>query len=95
MGGEPDDVRERYQAVQAIDYADRIRQPVLLVHGTSDMVAPPELSMWMERALRLGGNDRVRLDLIPGMGHFFELTTSGYQFDVVANIVVDWLASAE
>ncbi len=92
MGGTPDEVPERYAAVRALDYADRIHQPVLLIHGTLDMVAPWDHSIWMEQALRAAGNARVRLELIPLMGHFLEMTTQGYQFDRVAGVIIDWLA---
>jgi dipeptidyl aminopeptidase/acylaminoacyl peptidase len=92
LGGEPRDVRDLLATISAITYADRIRQPVLLVHGTGDMTAPPDHSVYMARALEQHGNDRVRLELIPGMGHFFELQTAGYQFDRVAELVAGWLA---
>jgi dipeptidyl aminopeptidase/acylaminoacyl peptidase len=92
LGGEPREVRDLLATISAITYADRIRQPVLLVHGTGDMTAPPDHSVYMARALEQHGNGHVRLELIPGMGHFFELQTTGYQFDRVAELVAGWLA---
>ena len=55
------------------------------------MRVPIEHSVWLERALREAGNERVRLELIPGMGHFLELTTLGYQFERVCKLATNWL----
>jgi dienelactone hydrolase len=41
MGGTPEEVPERYERVRAVSLAERIRQPVLLVHGAADMRVPP------------------------------------------------------
>ena len=88
---DPDEDQAFFGLVSGISYADRISCPVLLVHGEGDMYAPAVNSQQMEQALRQAGNDRVRLEIIPGMGHFFELTTQGYQFDRIGSLVVDWL----
>lgn len=93
LGGRPDDVPELYATVSAVTYADRIRQPVLLIHGTSDMTPPVHQVAWIERALREAGNAQVQVELIPGMGHHFELGVQGYQFDRVARLVSTWLAA--
>jgi dipeptidyl aminopeptidase/acylaminoacyl peptidase len=92
LGGHPDEVPEVYAAISAVTYADRIHQPVLLIHGTSDMTPPVHQVAWIERALIQAGNDHVRVELIPGMGHSFELGVHGYQFDRVASLVSAWLA---
>ena len=91
MGGEPDQLRERYASVRALSLAGHVRQPVLLIQGAADMRVPLENSQRLEAALRESGNDRVRLELIPGMGHFLELGTVGYQFDRVTQLVTSWL----
>ena len=41
-----------------------------------------------------GAEERFALELIPGMGPFFELQTTGYQFERVAGPIADWLAEA-
>jgi pimeloyl-ACP methyl ester carboxylesterase len=73
-----------------LSYADRIRQPVLLVQGSLDMITPIEHALWMERALREAGNRHVRLEVIDRMGHFCELASQGYQFDRVAGLAIGW-----
>ncbi len=92
LGGRPDDVPEVYATVSAVTYADRIHQPVLLIHGTADMTPPVHQVAWIERTLREAGNAHVQVELIPGMGHQFELGVHGYQFDRVARVVTAWLA---
>jgi dipeptidyl aminopeptidase/acylaminoacyl peptidase len=88
---EPADDPELFALVSGMSYAAQIACPVLLVHGEGDMIAPARYSQEMHEALRKAGNDQARLELIPGMGHFFELTTQGYQFDRVATLITDWL----
>jgi len=45
----------------------------------------------MEQALRNAGHRDVELDVLPGVGHFFERTYEGYVLDEVAARVVAWL----
>jgi dipeptidyl aminopeptidase/acylaminoacyl peptidase len=90
MGGTPEVVPEHYAVLRGLSYADRIRQPVQLVHGTLDMIAPVEHTLWMEQALRDAGNQQVRVELIDRMGHFCELASLGYQFDQVAGLAIAW-----
>jgi dipeptidyl aminopeptidase/acylaminoacyl peptidase len=89
-GGTPDDDPDYYQAIAPLTYADRIATPVLLIHGVADMVAPPEQSQWMYEAMRKSGNVRARLELLPGLGHFFEEGGSGYRVDRVVELTCDW-----
>jgi dipeptidyl aminopeptidase/acylaminoacyl peptidase len=91
MGGEPDQIPEKYESVSALNLADRIQIPVLLMHGTADMRVPPEHSLRVESALRKAKNDRVTVEMIPGMGHFLELGTLGYQFEAVVGKAAQWL----
>lgn len=90
MGGTPAQVPDRYAIMRGLSYADRIRQPVLLIQGTLDMLTPMENAVWMERALKQSGNERVQVELIERMGHFCELTGQGYQFDRVAGLAIRW-----
>ena len=88
MGGTPEEVPERYAILRGLSYADRVRQPVLLIQGTLDMITPVEHTLWMERALREAGNQQVRIELIDRMGHFCELASLGYQFEKVAGLAI-------
>jgi pimeloyl-ACP methyl ester carboxylesterase len=65
---------------------------VLLIHGVADMVAPPEHSQWMHEALRKSGNTRTRVELLPGLGHFFEEGGGGYRVEKVVGLTCDWFA---
>ena len=91
MGGSPEEVPDRYEAVRALSLAGSLRQPVLLIHGTADMRMPLPHSVLLEEALRQAGNADARLEVVPGMGHNLELGTTGYQFDRVMDLVADWL----
>jgi dipeptidyl aminopeptidase/acylaminoacyl peptidase len=91
MTGEPAGIPEKYESVNALSLAGRIRQPVLLVHGQADMRVPLHHSMQLEAALRSAGNQDTRLEVVPGMGHYFELGTLGYEFDLVMTLVTAWL----
>jgi dipeptidyl aminopeptidase/acylaminoacyl peptidase len=91
MGGEPDAIPERYESVRALSLVHKVRQPVLLVHGTADMRVPSDHSARLEQEMRRSGNGRVRLELVPGMGHYLELATAGYQFDRVCDLIAGWL----
>jgi len=91
-GGEPSDQRAYYEEISPLHYAALIRTPVLLVHGTDDMVAPKEHSEWMMAALTSSGNSSSRLELIDGAGHFFERRFRGHDFERVVTAVDTWFA---
>ncbi len=86
--GDPVTNRAFYERVQAISFADRIKQPVLMVHGQHDMHAPPEQSIWMKEAIERGGNRDVRLEIVPMMGHYGDVIPNGYGFDTLRAIFV-------
>jgi dipeptidyl aminopeptidase/acylaminoacyl peptidase len=91
-GGTPEDIAEYYRDVSALTHADRIKTPVLLVHGMLDLVVPHDHSQWMYDALVKAGNSRARLELLRGAGHFFEVGFSGYRHDQVVELTASWLA---
>jgi dipeptidyl aminopeptidase/acylaminoacyl peptidase len=93
LGGPPDERREFYETVQAISYADRIKQPVLLVHGAHDMHCPPEQSVWMKNELERYGNHDVRIELIPMMCHYGDVIPNTFGFDHLASIIIPYLES--
>jgi dipeptidyl aminopeptidase/acylaminoacyl peptidase len=88
----PADDPEYYRAISAVEHADALTVPVLLVHGDMDLVNPHDHSLWLHEALTSAGNQRARLEIVPRAGHYFEHQYSGYSHDRVAALVADWLA---
>ena len=91
MGGTEDAEPARYAEISALRYADRIKVPVLLACGTQDLLAPLDHSQWMYEALVDAGNADCRLEVLDGVGHFFEKMYAGYEFDRVATLTAEWL----
>ncbi|HKR25396.1 MAG TPA: alpha/beta fold hydrolase [Allosphingosinicella sp.] len=52
----------------------RVRQPALLLYGARDERTPVEASV---AALRALGNRRLRIEILPGAGHAFDLPADG------------------
>ena len=90
-GVAPDDDPEYYRVISPISYAGQIKTPVLIVQGASDLQTPPDHAEWMYDALVAAGNQRVKLEMLPGLGHAFEDGT-GYGFDTVVRLVSRWFA---
>jgi dipeptidyl aminopeptidase/acylaminoacyl peptidase len=88
LGGGPEERREFYETVQAISYASRIKQPVLLVHGAFDMHCPPEQSVSMQRELQRYGNAHVVIEMVPAMGHYGDVIPNSYDFDRLGQLIV-------
>jgi dipeptidyl aminopeptidase/acylaminoacyl peptidase len=61
--------RERIRSVSPALLADRVRAPILLIHGTDDTVVPIEQSRRMQRALSSAGKD-VRFVELRGDDHW-------------------------
>ena len=89
--GDPKTNREFYERIQAINYADRIKCPVLMVHGQHDMHAPPEHSIWMGEAIKRAGNPNVQLHMVPMMGHYGDVIPNSYGFDQLGEIIVPYI----
>jgi dipeptidyl aminopeptidase/acylaminoacyl peptidase len=77
-------------AISPLFHAAKIKMPVLLVHGTLDLVIPNHHSAWMHAALQRHGNTDSELELIPNVGHFYERGFAGYRLDEVSSKVVTW-----
>lgn len=92
--GGPGEAPDYYRAISAVNHAAKIKAPVLLVYGTLDLVCPLDHGIWMRDALAAAGNTGVRLEVIPGMGHFLEAGFGGYLFDKIVALAADWFAAA-
>jgi dipeptidyl aminopeptidase/acylaminoacyl peptidase len=88
--GDPVVDRGFYEEIQAIGYGDRIKQPLLMLHGQNDMHAPVEQSASMRDAIVAGGNDDVRLEIIPKMGHYGDMIPNQYGFDILRSFIVPY-----
>lgn len=91
LGGSPEEQPDTYAQLSALTFADRIRVPVLLVAGTMDLHSPADHSIWMHKALWAAGNDNVHLEVLEGVGHFFERMYFGYEHDKIIDLTVGWL----
>lgn len=89
-GCAPDEDPDYYDHTSPALHADELRVPVLLVHGTLDLVVPHDHSIWLKEGLTDVDGADVELVLLDGVGHFFERMYSGYALDEVARIVVEW-----
>jgi pimeloyl-ACP methyl ester carboxylesterase len=89
--GDPVENRAYYERIQALSYAHRIKQPLLMVHGQHDMHSPPEQSIWMKEAIEQGGNHDVRLEIVPMMGHYGDVIPNSYGFPLLCAIIVPFL----
>lgn len=89
--GDPTERKEDYRRLSAITYAGSIRQPLLMVHGLHDMHSPPEQSIWMKEAIERGGNDDIRLELMPLMSHYGDVVPNRFAFEELRAIIIPYL----
>jgi dipeptidyl aminopeptidase/acylaminoacyl peptidase len=89
--GDPVTNRSFYERVQAIDCADRIKQPLLLLHGEHDMHSPVEQSIAVYEKARAAGNTQAQLELFPLMGHYGDVLPNGYAFNHLAGFFVPFM----
>jgi dipeptidyl aminopeptidase/acylaminoacyl peptidase len=68
--GAPERGSEFWRNVSAVNFFDRVTEPVLIHHGTSDDSCPPRWSRDTVAALQRAGKD-VRLFRYPGEEHAF------------------------
>jgi dipeptidyl aminopeptidase/acylaminoacyl peptidase len=90
LGGTPDANPQTYAALSTLSYATQIKIPVLILAGTMDLYSPADHCRDMYQAIKAAGNERAKLVTLE-VGHFFERTYHGYEFENVAAVVVDWL----
>lgn len=67
--------KARLEAASPYMHADKVRAPVLLIHGANDTVVPIEQSEIMERAMVRAGK-KVRLVRLEGDDHYLSLAAS-------------------
>ena len=67
--GDREEDRESVRAASPVNLADRVRAPILLIHGTDDTVVPIEQSRRMLSALQAAGKD-VRFVELRGDDHW-------------------------
>jgi acetyl esterase/lipase len=67
LGGEPEDLPDRYREASPIDQLP-LGIPQLLVHGVRDQAVPVSMSSLYARRARAAGDD-VELDVLPAAGH--------------------------
>jgi dipeptidyl aminopeptidase/acylaminoacyl peptidase len=68
LGGRPDEIPEAYRSASNLVLADRLRGPLLIAHGTSDINAPLGQTMKLLDAFQRAGKS-VDLVLYPGGDH--------------------------
>jgi dipeptidyl aminopeptidase/acylaminoacyl peptidase len=82
-----DDVRRASLDAQSpSSVVERIRAPVLLLHGEDDLSAPVGQSDWMFRTLKRLGRE-VAYVRYPGSSHSLMSSVPGYQLDLLSRLV--------
>jgi dipeptidyl aminopeptidase/acylaminoacyl peptidase len=66
----PPSAADRYRERSPLSYAERIRVPLLVLHGDADPVVPVDQSVRLAERVRAAGGD-VELHVFPGEGHGF------------------------
>jgi len=75
---EGDARKEKLNAISPVHFAERIKAPVLLLHGNDDTVVPYNQSTVMERALRQAGK-QVDLVKLEGEDHWLSVADTRLQ----------------
>lgn len=57
---------------------EKTKVPVLAINGGNDLQVPAEINLnAIETALKKGGNNRVTIEILPGMNHLFQESETG------------------
>ena len=89
--GDPVQNRAFYEKVAAISCAERIRCPVLMIHGTHDFHCPIEQSIMMRDKLIASGNDKAELLKLSFVGHYGDVVPNGYAFNYLFGLILKFL----
>lgn len=92
-----------FLAYDPLPTAREVKQPVLILQGTTDQQVRAEEARMLERALRDGGNRKVTTHLLPDRNHFFLRDPDGHPAGYekltdpkvdgeVLGLMADWLA---
>lgn len=92
-GADPDQDPTPYERFAAINYAGHITAPTLLIAGTADLHSPVDHSILMHDKLIESGLADVKLEIIDGSGHFFEVYYGGDCRRHVADLVTSWVSA--
>ena len=91
VGPTPQEDPEHYKAISPITYADRIKAPVYMITGTSDLYAPLDQAVWMIDALKAHGNTSSKVEILDRVGHFLETPNGKFAYEEVAKLIISWL----
>jgi dipeptidyl aminopeptidase/acylaminoacyl peptidase len=89
MGGPPWEFPQRYIQNSPIFYLDRIETPLLVVHGSEDMIVPPFLSDEVFVGLRRVGRE-VEYAKYEGEDHSPNYWSNAHQIDL-SNRILGWI----
>src|SRR5262249_18420118 len=70
LGGTPDQKPDDYRAASPVNFVDRIKTPLLIVHGDADADVPVSQATEMAEALKRAHKD-YELIVVPGGDHGF------------------------
>ncbi|MCL2565934.1 MAG: prolyl oligopeptidase family serine peptidase [Defluviitaleaceae bacterium] len=86
IGGNLDEAPEKYIARSAVNWADEIDTPLLLIHGSLDDTVPVSHSKRIYDKMRAAGRD-VELKIYEDLGH------SVFYYEGAIEYAIDWLRS--
>lgn len=81
LGGTPEEVPEEYRRRSAVCWVEKIKPPILIVHGTADWRVDVSQAREMEEKLQRYGKEH-KVEIFEGADHSLKGTT--YFQDVVA-----------
>lgn len=84
------------------EYWTKVTCPVLALNGTTDLQVAADVNLpAIEKALKDGGNENYRIELMPGLNHIFQHSETGNPNDYgkieetispeVLSIIADWI----
>jgi len=85
---------DTYRALSPQYYANRIKVPALLVHGTLDLMVAPEHTLWNAVGLKTTGNTKVEIYMPPWDTHHFDSTFAWLKPEEWAGRIPDFLDKA-
>lgn len=75
LGGSPKEIPNRYIAASPTSHVDKDDPPILLIHGTADLIVPIRSAKIMKAAADQGAAS-CELLMLPGDGHITTFTSS-------------------